>query len=146
MLLGRTVAAAAVVGVAVTVGAAAIPARRAARLPPVAAAAEPGVGRRVRAVRVAFGMLLLGAGAALLAWGLHGWFATSVQRLAVVGSGGLAVFLGVSVLTPVLGPPIARVLGAYLPASQGITGKLARNNAPATRGAPPRRRRLWSSG
>lgn len=129
VLLGRTVAAAAVVGVAVTVAAAAIPARRAARLPPVAAAAEPGVGRRVRAVRVAFGMLLLGAGAALLAWGLHGWFATSVQRLAVVGSGGLAVFLGVSVLTPVLGPPIARVLGAYLPASQGITGKLARNNA-----------------
>ncbi len=129
VLLGRTVVASALVGVAVTVAAAVLPARRAARMAPVAALAEAGAEGRVRASRIATGAVLLVGGAAGVAWGLHGRFVTSAQRLAVVGGGGLAVFLAVSVLTPVLGPPVARLLGAALPRSQGITGTLARNNA-----------------
>ncbi len=129
VLLGRTAVAAALVGVAVTVAAAVLPARRAARMAPVAAIAESAAEARVRASRVAVGAVLLAAGAAAVAWGLNGRFAAGAERLAVVGGGGLGVFVAVSVLTPVLGRPIARVLGAALPASSGITGALARNNA-----------------
>lgn len=129
VLQARTVAAAALVGVAVTVVAAVVPARRAARMAPVAAIAGSASAVRVGGRRIGLGALLVVAGVGTVGWGLRSSFPTSAQRLAVVGAGGLVVFLGVSVLAPVIAAPLARLMGAALPSTQGITGTLARNNA-----------------
>jgi putative ABC transport system permease protein len=49
--------------------------------------------------------------------------------VAFVGIGALAIFIGVSVLGPVIATPVVRVLGAPLPRLKGMTGVLARENA-----------------
>ncbi len=48
---------------------------------------------------------------------------------AMVGLGAVAVFIGVSVLGPVLARPVSRVLGAPLAHLRGMAGMLARENA-----------------
>ena len=115
-----------VTGVGVTVLAALLPARRAAKVPPVAAmrelAAEPtGFSRR----RAAAGLAVTAAGAALLLAGLFG----SGSKTAKVGAGATVIFFGVATLGPVLARPAGRLLGAPLPRLRGVPGTLARENA-----------------
>ncbi|HEY2131308.1 MAG TPA: FtsX-like permease family protein [Streptosporangiaceae bacterium] len=122
----RTVLTGLAVGTLITLVAAFAPARRASRIPPVAAlqdaAAEP---RQLSAWRAARGGLLTAAGAAVLSWGL---FAQTGNRVAAVGGGAVAVFVGVAMLGPFAARPVSRLLGAPL-AARGATGKLARQNA-----------------
>ena len=127
-LLPRTVAVAVVTGVVATLLASILPARRATRVPPVAALREELAvlpGRSTRR-RVALGVLLTALGAALL---LTGLFAEVGNRLLAVGAGAAVVFLGVAALSPLVVRPLARVLGWPFARLFGVTGRLAQQNA-----------------
>ncbi|GII51786.1 ABC transporter [Planotetraspora thailandica] len=114
------------VGVTVTLFAAYFPARRAARIAPVAALqdglAAPARSLRVRAV--AGGLLAL-TGGAVLAAGLSG----AGEALALVGAGALLVFLAVAMLSPLFARPVTRALGTPLVRLAGATGNLGSRNA-----------------
>lgn len=115
-------------GLAVTMVAAVSPARKAAKVPPVAAMQEVTVGSTGYGSkeRVMVGSVILALGVAALFTGL---FAHVANSILVVGAGALLVFFGVSVLGRTVSLPLSRVIGAPLPWLRGVTGKLARNNA-----------------
>jgi putative ABC transport system permease protein len=124
----RTVIVAGLAGLAVTVVAAVSPARKAGKVPPVAAmqevpAGSSGYGSKQR-IMVGTGILVLGMAA--LFTGLFGHIASNIL---VVGLGVLLVFFGVSVLGRTVSLPLSRVVGAPLPWLRSIAGKLARENA-----------------
>ncbi|MGY1742798.1 MULTISPECIES: ABC transporter permease [unclassified Blastococcus] len=117
-----------VVGIGITVLAAYLPARRAARTPPVAAmrddvvTAERGLRRRtvVGAVLAGAGVLALVAGTVV---------DDGSDAASLVGLGALALVIGATALSPVLARPFLRVVGSVLPRVWGTTGHLARENA-----------------
>jgi putative ABC transport system permease protein len=123
----RTVFVSVVVGLAVTLISAILPARRAARVAPIEAlrdsASNPaGAGLRRR---IAIGAVVTLAGVGIL---LYGLFGSPAKAGLVVGAGAALTFLGVAILAPLVAAPIARALGAPL-ARLGITGTLGRENA-----------------
>ncbi|MGH8870168.1 MAG: ABC transporter permease [Actinomycetes bacterium] len=124
----RTVVWAYAVGVLVTVFAAYLPARRASRMPPVAAmrddVALPERSPRVRAL-VGAVLAVIGAGALLGALGSD----DGSQAASLVGLGALLLLVGTIVLSPGLSRPVLRVLGGWLPRAYGTVGRLARENA-----------------
>jgi putative ABC transport system permease protein len=75
--------------------------------------------------RVAFGLLLTGAGVVSFALGLS---ASGQDGLPLIGLGAMTVILGVFTLGPVLVGPAIRLLGAPTRLF-GVTGKYARENA-----------------
>lgn len=129
VLSTRTLVAALVVGVPVTVLSALPSARRAARLAPIegmrsgTAPAGPTSRRRLAA-----GGALALAGAALLATGLFALDDTGDTFTALAG-GAIAVFLGVAMLSPLIAAPVAGVLGWPMSLRRFTTGRLARANA-----------------
>ena len=115
-------------GLVVTVLSAISPARRAGRVPPVAAMRDmsvEGAGRMYRK-RIAAGGALLAAGVGGLMYGLVG---RPDNALSMIGGGALAVVFAVSVLGETIARPLSRVIGWPLPRLRGITGHLARENA-----------------
>ena len=121
---GRTVIAALVVGVGVTVVSAISPARRAVRIPPMAAisdqVAETDQSSRRRVVT---GSLLLVGGVVILGVGL------TAPAIQLVGVGAVAIFLGVGMLAPLVARPMSGVIGRPLAALLGPSGKLGRENS-----------------
>ncbi|MGC0416927.1 ABC transporter permease [Embleya sp. AB8] len=115
------------VGVVVTVLAAWLPARRAAKVPPVAAlglAALPTpAGRTVR--RAALGAAVVVVGIALSAFGA----ARGSGGRAAVGFGALLLLTGLIVVTPALAKPVLGPTVRPLRRLFGITGRLAVGNA-----------------
>lgn len=114
-------------GTVVTVLSAWFPARRASRIPPVAAlrddATIPSGSLRRRGV---VGVVLL----ALSAWALvAGAQAGDAAGFALVGLGTLSALIGAIVFIPVLAKPVTRTLGAPLPWVFGTVGRLAMDNA-----------------
>ncbi|TYB41632.1 FtsX-like permease family protein [Actinomadura chibensis] len=115
-----------VVGIVVTVVSAYFPARRAAKIPPVAAMRDDvALPQRSLRIRVALGSLLTLAGAGLIAVGLAG----SGNPAVLVGAGAFSVFVGVTMLAPVISVPVLRVLGSPFARLMGSPGRLARQNA-----------------
>jgi putative ABC transport system permease protein len=115
-------------GVGVTVVAAVSPARKAGKVPPVAAmrdieTSSTGYGSKERVI---VGVIVLAAGVGAL---LYGLLATPSNALAVVGGGALLVFFGVSILGRTVSLPMSRVIGFPLRHLRGISGQLARENA-----------------
>lgn len=112
------------IGLVVTVVSALLPARRAARVAPVAAmrgvAAEP---RRVSKKRLVTGLVLTAGSAVAVVLGISGGQAPPVLL------GALGSLLGTATLAPVLARPVIRLLGAVLPRAVGVRGVLARENA-----------------
>ncbi len=128
VLTSSTVAICLVVGIGITVLAALSPARKAAKVPPVAAmqlgvVGSTGYGSKQR---VFVGLTVLALGVAALLLGLFGGV---TQPMLLVGAGALLVFFGVSILGRTVSLPLSRFIGAPLPRLRGITGELARENA-----------------
>ena len=129
VLGGRTLLAAAVVGVPITVLSALPAARRAARVPPIAGlAGTDGSGARSKRSRVVLGASLVAAGVVVLGVGLFVLDDTGAT-FACLGIGTIAVFLGVATLSPLIATPVVGVLGWPLAHGRGPTGRLARANA-----------------
>ena len=124
----RTVIVSLLVGLVVTVLSALLPARKATRVPPVAAlqpeTAFAPTGFRKR--RIVFGVLLTAVGVALL---LAGLFRPEGNRLLNVASGAVVVFFGVAILSPLIARPLARVIGWPFARAFRLPGDLARQNA-----------------
>jgi putative ABC transport system permease protein len=130
VILARTVIVALLVGTLVAVAASVAPAVRATRVAPVEALREglaPVARRMSRKVSVA-GALLVAIGLALMCLGL---FATSDSSaaLGLMGPGAGATFIGVALFSPRLVRPLASLIGLPMERTQGITGRLARENA-----------------
>jgi putative ABC transport system permease protein len=117
------------VGTIITVLAAALPARRATRIPPVAALreAQPEIQALPR-LRIAVGLLLTLGGVAGLLQSLFSASETSGPNLEALGLSVLAIFLGVALLAPLLVRPIATALG-WPVRVRGASGRLAGENA-----------------
>ncbi|QKG19421.1 ABC transporter permease [Actinomadura verrucosospora] len=116
-----------VVGIVVTVVSAYFPARRAAKVPPVAAMRDDvALPQRTLRIRVALGSLLTLVGAGLIAAGLAG---NGGNPAVPVGAGAFAVFIGVAMLAPVISVPVVKVLGWPFARLMGAPGRLARQNA-----------------
>ena len=120
----RTVIASLIVGVGVTVLSSIGPARRASKIPPMAALRGAGVeqGGSLRRRSIAGAVVTVLGGAALL-WGLFG------GTISLVGLGAAVVFVGVALLSPLAAKPMARAIGAPFPRIAGVSGKLGRQNA-----------------
>jgi putative ABC transport system permease protein len=112
-----------VVGVAVTVVAAMVPARRASRVAPVQAMRDSGPAEERSLVRrTSVGAVILLLGVLSLAWGL------SQSSLPLLGVGAVLSFVGVTVVSPVFARPVVGALAT--PFSRlGISGSLGRGNA-----------------
>ncbi|MDQ3147708.1 MAG: FtsX-like permease family protein [Actinomycetota bacterium] len=121
-----TVVAAIVVGVVVSLASALFPAIRASRVPPLAAMRDVALEGGRSTVRLVIGGLITVLGAAQL---LNGLFGTVENELLVVGTGALALVIGVAVLGPVFAKPLSRLIGSPLPRVKGVAGTLARENA-----------------
>ena len=125
----RTAIVAYAVGILVTLFAAYLPARRAAKIAPVQAMRddialpESSIHRRVIA-----GSALVAAGAAFLGIGLLGSFDGN-RTTTMVGGGILGVLIGVALLSPVLGRPVLRLLGVGYREAYGMVGNLATQNS-----------------
>jgi putative ABC transport system permease protein len=126
---GRTVIVGLLVGTLVTLVASLAPARRATRVPPLAAmreeAAVPAPPTRRRKI-LSWALLIGGAIAILFA--LFGGAAAG-QALGILGLGAIALFIAVALLSPRLVPPIAAAVGYPLERLRGVAGRLARENA-----------------
>jgi putative ABC transport system permease protein len=125
VLAPRTVVVSLLTGVLISAAAATLPARKAAKAPPVAAMrdlAQDSPGHTPR--RIVIGAAITAAGVASLSSGL----VPDAKRLALVGLGAAAIFVGVAVLGPVIARPASRLLGAPLPALNGMPGTLAKEN------------------
>jgi putative ABC transport system permease protein len=127
----RTVLAALLVGIVVTLLASLRPALRATRVPPIAAVREgatlpPG---RFAPVRPYLALAAAALGIALLALGLfrHGLGTRNV--LLLLAGGGVLLFVGVASFASRLVRPLARVLGWPGTRLGGAAGVLARGNA-----------------
>jgi putative ABC transport system permease protein len=120
----RTVVAAIVVGLGVTVISAISPARRAVRIPPVAALVdyrgEEGESSRRRIV---IGTVIAVLGIAALALGL------TKPAIQLVGVGAVAIFIGIGMLAPTVARPMASVIGRPIARAFRISGKLGRENS-----------------
>ncbi len=120
----RTAVVAIAVGVGVTVVSAIGPARRALRIPAVAALADRAEDRSASSRRrVTAGSVVAIAGLAALAAGL------AKPGIQLVGLGALAVFIGAAMLAPVVARPMSGVLGRPLAGLLGTAGRLGRENA-----------------
>jgi putative ABC transport system permease protein len=120
----RTVIAAIAIGVGVTVVSAISPARRAVRIPPVAALADyRGEQEESSRRRIVVGSIIAVVGIVALAVGL------TKPAIQLVGVGAIAVFIGIGMLAPVVARPMASAIGRPLARLLGISGKLGRENS-----------------
>ena len=113
-----------VVGMIVTITSAWLPARRAGRVPPLAAMRETAI--EVVALtrrRTVFGLVLIALGAASII------AVTSGASNTWLGIGILFVFSGTITLGPVIARPVALLLGRPAETLRGVTGTMARQNS-----------------
>ncbi|MDJ0768233.1 MAG: FtsX-like permease family protein [Ilumatobacter sp.] len=132
ILAPRTIIAALIVGVGVTLLASLTPARRAANVPPIAAMRAGfrfGSGEGTR--RTIIAIVLSVFGVIFMAYGLFGGSDNTGALLGSLGLGAVLVFVAVSMYAPLFSSPSASFLGApleHVPGNQ-ITGHMARQNA-----------------
>ena len=130
VLAPRTVVAALLVGVLVTVLAGLMPAMRATRISPVAAVREGAATAKRRSplgVALSIGVILL-SGGALVAGTLAGGLDAGT-RIAGIVLGSVGLLVGVALIAPLAVRPLAAVLGWPAGRIAGASGRLARGNA-----------------
>jgi putative ABC transport system permease protein len=123
----RTVIVSYTVGIVVTMLAAYLPARRASQIPPVAAMRDD-VALPEQSIhrRLIFGTLMVLGGIGLMFVGFADWVGWELQ---LIGGGMLAILIGVSLMSPVIGRPLVEALGAAYRKSFGMVGQLAAQNS-----------------
>lgn len=127
VLTGNTVIVSLVVGIVISLVAAWFPARRAAKVAPIAAMRDVAVERADRSrLRIGLGGLVTALGVLAL---LGGLFGDVSNPLRLVGLGALLTMVGVAALGALFARPVTRLLGAPLERLRGVTGHLARENA-----------------
>jgi putative ABC transport system permease protein len=124
----RTIIVSLLVGTVITFVSAIAPARRAARIPPIAALRDQAASVREGRRRYVWGTVLSSAGLAALFVGLFGDTSGSDGAI-LVGVAALLVFIGVAMLSPLIARPAARLLAWPAARMKSITGLLARDNA-----------------
>jgi putative ABC transport system permease protein len=116
-----------VIGVGVTAFAALLPARRASRIPPIAALRDDvALPEATLRRRVLIGVLLVVVGAGLMAVGLRG---DGKWALIALGAGVLLIFVGVTLMSAFIGQPVLHLFGALFSRLFGPVGRLATQNA-----------------
>jgi putative ABC transport system permease protein len=116
-----------VVGTIITVASAMIPARRAGRIPPIAAMRAVAIDSAATSrKRMVVGSTILAAGIGSLVAGLSG------GTIGLLGVGAAVTFIAVAVLAPVLARPAARLIGMPMAKFGGVSGTLGRENAMRT--------------
>ncbi|MET0998390.1 MAG: ABC transporter permease, partial [Marmoricola sp.] len=116
-----------VVGVGVTAIAALLPARRAARIAPMAALRDDvALPESSMRRRVLIGTVLVLVGAGAMAAGLRG---EGTWALSGIGGGILLVLIGVTIMSAFLGQPVLHLFGAVYRRTFGTVGRLAAQNA-----------------
>lgn len=128
----RTIVVSLSVGVIVTLFAALLPAIKASRVSPVEAMRENEAAtgsKKSLFKRGISGLALIAAGTTLLLLGLAG---SIDQPLYAVGGGVVLMFIGVSVIAPLLSVPLSRLIGWPLVKTRGVAARLARDNAKRT--------------
>ncbi len=113
------------VGILITMLAAAMPAVRASRVPPVAAMREAATTDRPLTRVTVSGAVVLAVGATLLGLGLAG-SAGGATLWAILG-GVLISFIGVALLTPVISRPVVGAVGRLF--AWSVPGQLGRRNS-----------------
>ena len=127
-LTGTTVAIAIVLGVGVSAVSAAVPAARAARIPPIEAMSESIRSEAAIGKRTVVGTVVLAAG---IAAALYGW-AIAADGAWVLGVGVAAVLVGALLIAPALIRPVVGVLGWPLARTWAPIGVLAQRNVART--------------
>ncbi|MEH1029434.1 FtsX-like permease family protein [Micromonospora profundi] len=122
---GSTVLTSLLLGTALTVAAALLPAWRGTRVAPVAALTDASVqpSRGAGLLRLALGAVVLGLGIATLVG------AASAGQVLLVALGGVLAFFGIVLFGPVLVPALVRVIGWPVRRLVGTTAGLAVENA-----------------
>lgn len=126
------------IGLGVTVAAAAVPAVRAGRIPPVAAMRpELGFSALQRNKRLVVGSTTLAAGLGLLAVGLFVQPGGAAGTLSSSGLGAILLFLGIASLSTTVAAPVSGAISRILPIplrpmTRSVPGRLASRNAQRT--------------
>jgi len=135
VLQPRTVVFAFLVGMGITMLSVVVPARRAAKIPPVAAM-RPELGfEALSAKRLIVGSAVTVLGVVLFLLGLFTRTGGTAGLLLLAGGGALLLFLGVASVSSTVARPVTRVLGWPVAKLFKTPGMLARENA----GRSPRR-------
>ena len=127
----RTIVVSLLIGIVVTLLAGVFPAVRATRVPPIAAVREGATlprGRFAAYVPYAAGVIILFA-LVLLGYAMFVDELGTAQRLIAIALGVLGLFTGVAMVSAVLVPPLARLVGYPSARIGGAAGSLARGNA-----------------
>ncbi len=123
----RTFAIGIALGVGFTAVAAWFPARRASKIPPVAALRDDAtIPTKALTVRAVLGAIQMLAGAGAMVAGVSSGGSSGAS---LVGLGVLLLLTGTITFSPVLASPVARGLGSPLPRLFGTVGRLAVDNA-----------------
>ena len=124
----RTIVMAAVVGVGITMLSVIVPARKAGRIPPVAAL-RPEVGFvAMRTRRLVAGVALTAVGGLVFMIGLFLRPGGTATLIALAGGGALVLFLGVASLSSTIARPVTRIIGWPIQKMFKVPGALAREN------------------
>jgi len=130
-----TVVMAFLVGVGITMASVIIPARRAAKIPPVAAM-RPELGfEALSAKRLIAGVIVTVVGVAAFVIGLFLRPGGTPGLIGLAGGGGLLIFLGVASVSSTVARPVTKLIGWPVAKLFKTPGTLARENA----GRSPRR-------
>jgi putative ABC transport system permease protein len=127
----RTVIFGLAVGLVATVVSGFVPARRATRVEPMAAmrdAVTPGPAK-LRKRRIIVAALVEVLGLVMLLYGLLGDTGAASATATLLGLGTVLMIFGLALLAPTLVRPLSSLIGKPLERFQGLTGRLARENA-----------------
>ena len=125
----RTIVVSMLLGTGITLLASILPARRATRVPPIAAVREGSTlpPSRFSAQAATTGYVVTGVSLAAVAGGLLG--ATGAILALLLAGGVLGLFAGIALLAPTLVKPLARIVGWPARRAGGVAGDLAGANA-----------------
>ncbi len=130
LMLPRTVIVSLIIGIGVVLMSVLVPARRASRIPPVAAMRpELGFEALTASKRLVVGAVTTAVGIAMFLVGLFVRPGGTSGLALFGGLGALLTFVGVTSLSSTVALPVSRSIGAPIEKLFGVPGKIARDNA-----------------